>query len=123
MVFLLDKLIADAIVGELAHQRARQRADCQPKEGYKEDQPKEHALKGAAERAGCSHAEHLTGLGLFLANRPGDNRRIQDREELLLLHLFQATQRLGGAVRRAKFKHSECRYREPPKEIKIEKNL
>src|SRR5262245_60783580 len=96
---LIDKIVVDAIVGEVSSHRPHGGAACQPQEGNKKEQTKQHAPKGAAQRTGPCQICRLSCLRLLLALRPLDNGSILNFDQLLGLQLLQLCERLCRSCR------------------------
>ena len=60
-----------------------------PKKRDEEEQAEEHAPERAAERARAGRAGELAGLRLLRPRRPGDDRRVEHRDQLLPLQPLQ----------------------------------
>ena len=71
-----------------------------PKNGMKKIKPNSMPQKCAAQSASiATHADHLLGLGFFLALRPGNCRSVYDGEQLLFLQALNLSQSLFRALR------------------------
>ncbi len=95
---LVDELVINADIGHRTGESTRCGADRRPEQRDEEEEAEQHPPKGAAERSRSSQVVQLPRLGLLLADLSGDDGRILDIDELLLLEVLERFDCLVGAA-------------------------